>query len=162
MELPTIENVVRVIFPLTMIREGELLPAAFKLREQDSGPESYLSVFRQFSECFISDINSFDRGCNLPCCIMNVGEINKINLTVDGNAVLYITKAVPTSLYKSHAGIFITIGGLDLKGCGEVIFDALNIGEEASFHLLAIRRRLVDIAKKRITVVNELCKKSEE
>ena len=34
MKLAEIENVVRVIFPLTMMREGELLPAAFRLREK--------------------------------------------------------------------------------------------------------------------------------
>ena len=44
MELAAIENVVRVIFPLTMMRDGELLPAAFKLREQQEGPEKYISV----------------------------------------------------------------------------------------------------------------------
>ena len=33
-ELYAIENVVRVVFPQTMINEGELLPAAFKLRER--------------------------------------------------------------------------------------------------------------------------------
>ena len=52
MKLAAIENVVRVIFPLSMMREGELLPAAFKLREQQDGPEKYLSVFRQFAASF--------------------------------------------------------------------------------------------------------------
>ena len=52
MKLAEIENVVRVIFPLTMMREGELLPAAFRLREKKDGAEQYLSVFRQFASTF--------------------------------------------------------------------------------------------------------------
>ena len=48
--LSAIENVVRMIFPSTMIRDGELLPAAFKLREQNDGSEKYLSVFRQYHD----------------------------------------------------------------------------------------------------------------
>ena len=47
--LSAIENVVRVIFPSTMMNEGELLPAAFKLRQQKDTPERYVSVFRQYA-----------------------------------------------------------------------------------------------------------------
>jgi len=35
-------------------------------------------------------------------------------------------------------------------------FTALGIGEYSQFHMLAIRRRLVEIAKKRMTTVNGL------
>ena len=51
-ELSAIENVVRLIFPSTMMNEGELLPAAFKLRERVEGAEQYISVFRQYAESF--------------------------------------------------------------------------------------------------------------
>ena len=47
-ELSALENVVRIIFPATMMREGELLPTAFKLREHDGDGEAYVSVFRQY------------------------------------------------------------------------------------------------------------------
>ena len=50
-ELSALEDVVRVIFPATMMREGELLPAAFKLREHAGEAETYVSVFRQGSLC---------------------------------------------------------------------------------------------------------------
>lgn len=156
MELTAIENVVRVVFPLTMIREGELLPAAFKLRERQDGSEKYISVFRQFAESFDIDIQSLDKGRNLPCCIMNVGEVNSIELSIADNAVVYRVKAVPTATARSHGCIFISIGGLPLEGCGSKTFVALNIGEEASFHLLAIRRKLVGIAKRRMTTVKRL------
>lgn len=156
MELAAIENVVRVVFPLTMIREGELLPAAFKLRERQDGSEKYISVFRQFAKSFDEDIQSFDKGRNLPCCIMNVGEVNGIELSIADNAVVYRVKAVPTATAQSHGGIFICIGGLSLEGCGTKAFETLNIGEEASFYIVAIRRRLVDIAKRRMTTVERL------
>ena len=154
--LPAIENVVRMIFPLTMIREGELLPAAFKLREQEDGAEKYLSVFRQYHEKFCYDIVDFDKQRNLPCCIMNVGEVNTVELTIANNAVKFIINAVPTPTYASHAGIFVSIGGIPLEGRGTVAFETLRIGKEANYHLIAIRRRLVEIARKRMTSVSQL------
>ena len=63
MYLSAIEDVVRVIFPLTMMRGGELLPAAFKLREQQEGPEKYLSVVFMYSlyeSCKLNDLNFYD------------------------------------------------------------------------------------------------------
>ena len=86
-QLSVLENVVRVIFPSTMMREGELLPAAFKLRERDGESESYVSVFRQYADSFASDITSFDKARNLPCAIMNVGEIHTSTLFVGTNEV---------------------------------------------------------------------------
>lgn len=43
-----------------------------------------------------------------------------------------------------------------LEDVVRVIFPALGIGEYSQFHMLAIRRRLVEIAKKRMTTVNGL------
>lgn len=156
MKLAAIENVVRVIFPLSMMREGELLPAAFKLREQQDGPEKYLSVFRQFAASFNEDILQFDKGRNLPCCILNVGEVNGIELTVAENIVNYEVRAVPTNTFRSHGGIFIRIGGIPLEGSGAKAFEILKIGEEASFLIVAIRRRLMNVAQKRMTAVGQL------
>ena len=88
MNLAAIENVIRVVFPLTMMRGEELLPAAFKLREQQGGVEEYISVFRQFAETFNIDLQNFDKGRNLPCCVMNVGEVENIELTIAGHRKL--------------------------------------------------------------------------
>ena len=156
--LSHIENVVRVVFPSTMIRDGELLPAAFKLREQEEGPEQYLSVFRQFSANFKADISAFDKDRNLPCCILNVGEVDNIKLIITTHEVKYTVMALPTPSYKSHAGIFIKIGKWEVEGGGMRAFTALNIGQEAAFHMLAIRRRLIDLAKKRIATVSLILK----
>lgn len=55
-ELSAIEDVVWVIFPSTMMNEGELLPAAFKLRDYNGVAEQYISVFRQYADTFTADI----------------------------------------------------------------------------------------------------------
>ncbi|MBQ3656115.1 MAG: hypothetical protein II956_04605 [Bacteroidales bacterium] len=55
-QISDIENVVRVIFPSTMMKGGELLPAAFNLRELKDGAEKCISVFRQFHISFETDI----------------------------------------------------------------------------------------------------------
>lgn len=157
-ELSSVENVVRVIFPLTMMNEGELLPAAFKLRERPEGSEQYISVFRQFSEAFSNDISAFDKQRNLPCCIMNVGEITDKELEIGNKSAVYNVKAVPTDNYQSHAGIFIYLNGILIEGNGNGAFSALKIGEESQFYLIAIRRRLVEIAKKRMTTVSQIAK----
>ena len=155
-ELSLLENVVRVIFPSTMMREGELLPAAFKLRERDGELETYVSVFRQYADSFASDIAKFDKARNLPCAIMNVGEIHAATLLVGTNEVRYRVLAFPTDAYASHAGIVISIANILIAGSGVKTFTSLGIGEFSQFHMLAIRRRLVEIAKKRMTTVNGL------
>jgi|GEM_PF-1991622 len=157
-KLLAIENVVRVIFPLTMMNEGELLPAAFKLRERNDGAEQYISVFRQYSATFIDDILFFDNQRNLPCCIMNVGEITDTKLQIGANKIKYEVFAVPSAKILSHAGIFTYVNNILVEGDGRGAFSALEIGEEAKYHLVAIRRRLVDIAKKRMTSVSQITK----
>lgn len=156
-QLSVLENVVRIIFPSTMMREGELLPAAFKLRERDGESESYVSVFRQYADSFVSDITSFDKARNLPCAIMNVGEIHTSTLFVGTNEVKYSVHAFPTAAYASHAGIEISIDGIVIEGNGVKAFTSIGIGEYSMFYMLAIRRRLVEIAKKRMSTVNSLC-----
>lgn len=149
--LAGIENVVRAIFPATMIREGELLPAAFKLRELNDGPERYISVFRQFADTFAKDLADFDKKRNLPCCIMNVNEVNSIKMEAAGHKISFRVMAVPTPSYASHGGIFISLGMFPIEGRGINAFSAANIGEQSEFHMIAIRRRLVELGKKRMT-----------
>ena len=153
-ELSVLENVVRVIFPSTMMREGELLPAAFKLRDRDGEAETYVSVFRQYADSFVSDIATFDKARNLPCAIMNVGEIHATTLYINTNKVKYSVQAFPTAAYASHAGIVISIADIPIEGSGVKAFTSLGIGEYSQFHMIAIRRHLVEIAKKRMSTVN--------
>ena len=156
MELSGLENVVRVIFPSTMMREGELLPAAFKLREHKGEAETYISVFRFYVDAFTKDIASFDKNRNLPCAIMNVGELHASIISIKNREVRYSVRALPTPSYVSHAGIVITIDNITIEGSGAKAFTSLGIGDCSEFHMIAIRRRLVEIAKKRLTTVNGL------
>ena len=155
-KLSALEDVVRAIFPSTMMRGGELLPAAFKLRERDGKAETYVSVFRQYSDTFMSDITAFDKAQNLPCAVMNVGEIQSASLFVETNEVKYSVLAFPTTTYASHAGIVIKIADIPIEGSGINAFTSLGIGECSEFHMIAIRRHLVEIAKRRMTTVNGL------
>ena len=159
-ELSAVEDVVRVVFPSTMMSEGELLPAAFKLRDYNGVAEQYISVFRQYAETFNADVLKFDKSRNLPCCILNVGELKNIVLKLNGLYVKYDVKAVPTTVYPSHAGIYVCLGGKPIEGNGHGACTALGIGKDADFILLAIRRRLIDIAKKRVTTVSQLVTES--
>ncbi len=152
-QISDIENVVRIIFPSTMMRDGELLPSAFNLRELKDGSEKCISVFRRFHVSFEDDIKKFDRNRNLPCCVLNVGDIITINLKINNITVKYTVDEANSDIYPSHCGIFIKINGIPLEGSGKKVFELLQIGESASFISLAIRRRLVDIAKRKITSV---------
>ena len=132
-ELYAIENVVRVVFPQTMINEGELLPAAFKLRERADGPEQYISVFRQYAESFSKDILSFDKQRNLPCCIMNVGEITKIELKIADNQINYKVKSIPTENYTSMLVFSHISAALSSKATAKMHFRHLKLAANQNF-----------------------------
>lgn len=57
----------------------------------------------------------------------------------------------------SHAGIFITIGGKPLEGSGVDLLNEIEEGKEKEANIMAIRRKLVDIASKSKTSVDALC-----
>ena len=116
-------------------------------------------MFRQYADTFADDISTFDRARNLPCAIMGVGEIHSSAMKIGENVVKYCVQAFPTNNYASHAGIVISIADIPIEGSGLKAFTALGIGEYSQFHMLAIRRRLVEIAKKRMTTVNGLISK---
>ena len=103
-ELSALEDVVRVIFPATMMREGELLPAAFKLREHAGEAETYVSVFRQYADTFADDISTFDRARNLPCAIMGVGEIHSSAMKIGENVVNWVSVNILNSTCWPYEG----------------------------------------------------------
>lgn len=59
-------------------------------------------------------------------------------------------------IFPSHAGIFTYLGGVLIEGNGNGAFSALGIGESSAFYMIAIRRRLVEIARRRMTTVSQL------
>ena len=75
-----IENVVRFISHLH--KDGTINPKSFKLRQwpEPKGPERYISVNRYESASLVADLQAYDKGRNLVCALMNVGEIRKTSL----------------------------------------------------------------------------------
>ena len=158
------EFVVRIL--LSVSKDGIILPSSFKLREwpEPKGPERYISVNRYDSPALVSDLLSFDKGRNLPCAKMNVGEIRNISLflgATDDYPVHYEVRDMQSDTIPSHAGIFITIGGKPLEGSGVDLLNAIEEGKEKEANLMAIRRKLVDIASKSKTSVDTLCSQKD-
>lgn len=80
------ENVARAIFSPRMIIDGELQPAAFRLRA--SLNEDYLSVMRMAVSSWLNDIMLIPQREDRQLygyAEMNVGEIRSIRLVFNGN-----------------------------------------------------------------------------
>jgi len=157
-----IENVVRFISHLH--KDGTINPKSFKLRQwpEPKGPERYISVNRYESASLVADLQAYDKGRNLVCALMNVGEIRKTSLFLGDTEeypVKYDVRDMHSVTIPSHAGIFITIADMPLEGYGDAILDNIEEGKEKTAYLLAIRRVLVDIAAKSLVRVNSLCEK---
>lgn len=67
------EDVVRVLFP-NKVLNGRVLGGAFVLRSHRE--EKSISVFRTLGPTFTEKLLALDKGRNLPCAVMNVGEIS--------------------------------------------------------------------------------------
>lgn len=146
--IPDIENVARALFSPKMIKDGEILPEAFRLRPSIS--EEYLSVMRMSINSWIEDVKRIPQRKNRKLygfAEMNVGEIRHIQL----KGVEYDVKDCSQSGVQSHAGIFISLYGENLIG-GKAI-NTIESGVEQDFMMLAIQRELVDIAQKGLFVV---------
>lgn len=141
--IPDAENVARAIFSPKMIKDGEILPEAFRLRSSIS--EDYLSVMRMSVQSWVEDIKQIPQRKNRKLygfAEMNVGEIRHIQL----KGVMYDVKDCSQTGILSHAGIFISINGESLIG-GKKIKETES-GIEENFMMLAVQRELVDIAQK--------------
>lgn len=145
------ENVARVIFSPRMIYEGVLQTEAFRLREHIA--ESYLSVLRMAIPTWQNDVMLIplrkDRQL-YGYAVMNVGDIRNAKF----QQVEFDVKACNDKTMKSHAGIFISIGGQPLVGGKRIE----NVKDNASqdFLLLLIQRRLVDIARKGLRMIGNV------
>ena len=156
------EHVVRMIFPDSLKKDGGVHPNAFKLRQcpAPKGPEQYVSVNRYESEAFLYDVQAFDKGRNLSCSLMVVGDIRAIRLFLDQTddyPVLYDVRDTSTQEHLSHAGIFISVSGMPLEGSGDAILNSIEEGKNKSKNLQAIRRMLSDLAAKKLMTVDAIC-----
>ena len=141
------ENVARVIFSPRMIYQGVLQPEAFRLRGNIA--EEYLSVLRTVIPTWRDDVLSIPQRKNRQLygyAEMSVKDIRNASF----QDVSFDVAACNNLVMKSHAGIFITVGGEQLIGGKQLETIA---SETAQNHLLLlIQRRLVEIARKRLIV----------
>lgn len=155
------ETVVRVISHV--LKDGAISPTAFKLRQwpEPKGGERYISVNRYNCNSFVIDLHTYDKGRNLPCAKLNVGEIRAINLflgSTDKHPVKYDVRDMHSKSTPSHAGIFISVANMPLEGSGDAILDSIEGGKEKDYQLLAIRSALANIVQKPLTTVEVICK----
>jgi hypothetical protein len=142
------ENVARVIFSPRMVYKGILQTEAFSLREHIA--ESYLSVLRMAIPTWQNDVIQIPQRKNRQLygyAMMNVGEIRDANF----QNVKYDVKVCNNQTMKSHAGIFITVGGEPLIGGKKLESIDNNVAQD--YLLLLIQRRLVEIARKNVRVI---------
>lgn len=76
------EDVVRVLFP-NKIQNGRVLGGTFVLRSHRE--EKYIPVFRMIGSTFAKELLVLDKGRNLPCTVMNVGEIDDVKFCSKNN-----------------------------------------------------------------------------
>ena len=146
------ENVARAIFSAEMIwANGELLLSAFALRVfKDGTAEEYISDNRMGVESWFDDIQKIPQRRNRQLygfAELNVGWVHHIELQVNGHPVIYNVYDCSEGSTASHAGIFIAIEGLAIKGGGNPFLSALVPNQPESFVMMAIQEELLSIAK---------------
>ena len=142
------EKVARVLFSPRMVYDGELQTEAFRLREQIA--EDYLSVLRMSIPTWQNDVMMIPQRKNRQLygyAEMNVGELRNARFL----QVSFDVRAVDNQAMKSHAGIFITVGDEPLIGGKKL--EAIENNTAQDYILLLIQRRLVQIARKGLRVI---------
>ena len=142
------EKVARVLFSPRMVYDGELQTEAFRLREQIA--EDYLSVLRMSIPTWQNDVMMIPQRKNRQLygyAEMNVGELRNARFL----QVSFDVRAVDNQTMKSHAGIFITVGDEPLIGGKKL--EAIENNTAQDYILLLIQRRLVQIARKGLRVI---------
>lgn len=147
------ESVVRILFP-NKILHGKVMGGAFALRSWRD--ESYLSVFRLNGPTFKKDILGLDKGRNLDCATLSVGNIRDINLEESGNIASCDVIEIGDIDKTSHAGIFAYINNKPLIGGHENEVDSDERGSSIGALALALQHRLAMIAQNGLTHVNTL------
>ncbi|WP_289763526.1 hypothetical protein [uncultured Duncaniella sp.] len=110
------EHIARVVFSPSMVVDGKLAPTAFKLRMLGSGPETYVSVWRQDfmipTKENTKDINIPEENILFGYASINVGECRSIKL----GGVTVDVKSYPNKKHPYHAGICFSKFSERIKG----------------------------------------------
>ena len=146
------EQVARIISREWMT-DGILLPIAFAFRQN----ETYLSVNRLCIDSYNKDVKWFvDSHENFQTssddsyyrALLNVGDVRSIKVTNEGEPLELTVEVEPRDFrLKSHAGIFTRVSGKNLKVGDLLVSSTLKKGISADVILLAVRSRLLDMAR---------------
>jgi len=148
------ENVVRVLFP-NKVLNGRVLGGAFALRSHRE--EKSISVFRTIGKTFAAELLALDKERNLPCALMNVGEIDNVRFSSRGNVAWCEVVATEDVGITAHAGIEIYINAQQMVGGHEEdIVMQSETGVSMNVIVLALQHRLAAIAQKGLTCVNDV------
>lgn len=142
------ENVARALFSPRMIVDGNIIPAAFELREAIQ--EQYLSVMLTSIDSWQHEIMLIPQRKNRQLygyALLNASEIRALKLA----NVAYDVQPFPTEMIKSHAGITICYQGKQLQG--GISIEPLAPGMTQDFLLLAIRSQLTALAQKQVVQI---------
>lgn len=147
------EDVVRVLFP-NKVLNGRVLGGAFILRSHRE--EKSISVFRTLGPTFTEELLALDKGRNLPCAVMNVGEIDDIKYCSKDDIAWCNVAATGEIKQTSHAGIEIHVSAQQVVGGHEqeVVLKS-EAGVSMDVIMLALQHRLADLAQKGLACVNE-------
>lgn len=110
------ETIARVVFSPSMVVNGKLAPTAFRMRNLGSGPETYVSVWRQDfivpTKENTSNINPPEENVLYGYASIKVGECRSISL----GGVTVDVKSYPNKRNPYHAGICFSKFAERLKG----------------------------------------------
>ena len=147
------EDVVRVLFR-NKVMNGRVLGGAFVLRSHRE--EKSISVFRIIGPTYADELLALDKGRNLPCVVMNVGEIDDIRYCSKDNVAWCNVVATGEIQQTSHAGIEIHVNAQQVVGGHEqeVVLKS-EAGVSMDIIMLALQHRLAALAQKGLARVNE-------
>lgn len=110
------EHIARVVFSPSMVVDGKLAPTAFRLRMLGSGPEAYVSVWRQDyiipTKENTKNINPPEENTLFGYASIKVGECRSVKL----GSVTVDVKSYPNKKNPYHAGICFSKFAERIKG----------------------------------------------
>lgn len=144
------EKIVRILSK-EWLDGDKLLHVAFALRQN----ETYISVNRPSIDTFNNDVAIFvkshtcfsfdERASSCRFASMNVGDVRKINVELDGKVAEVNVEVEPRNAkIKSHAGIFTRYNGCNLKAGRTINVSQENIPVDDI--LLKVRMKLAKIS----------------
>ena len=146
------EAIVRIIRQEWLV-DGVLQQSAFALKPQ----ETYLSVNRPAVDTFDADVQSFvsshanfqfDNGKKYRCASMQVSGVRSIRVFDESDQPLAVEVEVePRDVHtKSHAGIFVRFGGLNVKSGQSLLVNSVSEAVSTDIILQDIRWELLDLS----------------